>query len=213
MSRVFVTGGTGYMGRALIAELLRRGHAVRALVRESSRYKLPAGCSAIIGDALQESSYQGLGPEDTVVHLVGVPHPSPAKADQFRTVDLASIRAAAASAGKADVRHFIYVSVAHPAPVMRAYIAARVEGEALLGRAGLHATILRPWYVLGPGHRWPVVLLPLYWLMERLPATRDSARRLGLVTLSQMVRALAAAVDQPASGTRVLDVPGIRMSK
>ena len=42
----------------------------------------------------------------------------------------------------------------------------------------LHATILRPWYVLGPGRRWPVMLLPAYWLMGLLPdpGIRESPR-------------------------------------
>ena len=43
-----------------------------------------------------------------------------------------------------------------------------------------------PWYVLGPGHRWPYLLLPMYKLMELLPSTRAGATRLGLVTLEQM---------------------------
>jgi len=76
--------------------------------------------------------------------------------------------------------------------------------------SGLNATVLRPWYVLGPGHRWPYLLLPMYWLFERLPQTRESARRLGLVTLTQMVRALLHAVEQPAQGLRILTVPEIR---
>jgi hypothetical protein len=71
-------------------------------------------------------------------------------------------------------------------------------------------TILRPWYVLGPGHRWPYLLLPMYWLMERIPATRASALSLGLVTLPQMLNALVAAVERPAQGTRIVDVPAIR---
>jgi uncharacterized protein YbjT (DUF2867 family) len=74
----------------------------------------------------------------------------------------------------------------------------------------LSATILRPWYVIGPGHRWPMALLPAYWMAERLPATRDAARRLGLVTLDQMVEALVAAVEAPPSGVRVVEVPEIR---
>jgi hypothetical protein len=64
--------------------------------------------------------------------------------------------------------------------------------------------------VLGPGHRWPYLLLPGYWLAEHLPATRESARRLGLVTLAQMLAALVFAVEHPATGIRVVDVPGIR---
>jgi hypothetical protein len=76
----------------------------------------------------------------------------------------------------------------------------------------LTATFVRPWYVLGPGHRWPYLLAPFYAAAEWLPATRDGARRLGLVTLAQMTRALVAAAESPpAAGTRrIVDVPGIR---
>src|SRR5438132_13951432 len=78
---VFVTGGTGYMGRRLIPRLLERGHEVRALVRLGSEKRLPAGCTAIPGDALDGMSYASqITPADTFVQLVGVAHPSPAKA-------------------------------------------------------------------------------------------------------------------------------------
>jgi uncharacterized protein YbjT (DUF2867 family) len=96
--------------------------------------------------------------------------------------------------------------------MMREYIAVRSEAEDTIRAAGLNATILRPWYVLGPGRRWPLMLVPIYWLMEQVPSTRDSARRLGLVTLPQMVAALASAVEHPASGVRILEVPEIRAS-
>ena len=206
-----MTGATGYMGRRLTRELVRRGHVVRALVRPGSEGKLAAGCEAVAGDALNAATFQErVAPADTFVQLVGVAHPSPAKAEQFRTVDLASVRASAAAAAAAGVEHFVYVSVAHPAPAMQAYIAVRAEGEALIRAAGLHATILRPWYVLGPGHRWPIVLIPAYWLAERLPATRDTARRLGLVTLEQMAGALVDAVEHPAKSVRIVEVPEIR---
>ena len=46
---VFVTGGTGYIGRALIDTLLERGHTVHALVREKSRAKLPTATVAVTG--------------------------------------------------------------------------------------------------------------------------------------------------------------------
>jgi uncharacterized protein YbjT (DUF2867 family) len=208
---VFLTGATGYMGRRLSAELLRRRHHVVALVRKGSEAKAPAGCALVLGDALDAASYREWVPRGaTFVHLVGVAHPSPAKAAEFLAIDLVSIRAAVNVAQFAEVSHFVYVSVAHPAPVMRAYIAVRSEGEALIRSAGLRATILRPWYVLGPGHWWPVALIPMYWIMERIPNTRDAARRLGLVTLNQMVRALADAVDHPSDGVRVVEAPHIK---
>ena len=208
---VLITGGTGYVGRALIPRLLVRGHEVRALVRRGSAEKLPRGCKAVIGNALDASSFAELvQPSDTFVQLVGVPHRSPAKAAEFRSIDLASVRASVSAAAGAGVKHFIYVSVAQPSPVMKAYQATRVEGEQMISDRGLASTILRPWYVLGPGHRWPYALVPMYWLFESIPATRETARRLGLVTLEEMTTALLHAVESPADGIRVLDVPSIR---
>ncbi len=93
---------------------------------------------------------------------------------------------------------------------MQAYIDVRVEGERLVCASGLAATIVRPWYVLGPGHRWPQLLRPLYALAELVPATRESATRLGLVTLAQMIATLVRAVEHPPQGVAIIDVPSIR---
>ena len=211
MKRVFITGGTGYLGRTLISRLLERGHEVRALVREGSRSKLPRGCEAVVGDPLDSSSFAAsIQPSDTFVQLVGVPRPSPAKAKQFREIDLVSGRASVAAARAACIRHFVYVSVAQPAPVMKAYWQVRAEVEALLRESGMPSTVLRPWYVLGPGHRWPYLLKPFYYGCERLPATRETARRLGFVTHAQMIGALLRAVEHPSEDFRVLTVPDIR---
>jgi uncharacterized protein YbjT (DUF2867 family) len=212
--RVFITGGTGYMGRALIAKLLERGHEVRALVRNGSEGRLPMGVEAVVGDPLDEGTFAGrVAPSETFVQLVGVARPSPAKAREFREIDLVSGRASVAAARAAGVEHFVYVSVAQPAPVMRAYQAVRAEVETALRESGMKATVLRPWYVLGPGHRWPYVLMPFYWLCELLPQTRESARRLGFVTHEQMTDALVRAVEEPATEFRVVTVPQIKSQK
>ena len=208
---VFITGGTGYIGRVLIPRLIKRGHEVRALVRQGSERKLPPGCEPVVGDALDASTFADqILPSDTFVQLVGVAHPSPAKAAEFQSIDLASIRASVSAATVAGVKHFVYVSVAQPSPVMKAYQAVRAQGEQMIRDSGLDATILRPWYVLGPGHRWPYALIPMYWLFEQIPSTRDTARRLGLVTLNQIVSALVASVEGTADGIRMLEVPSIR---
>ena len=212
---VLVTGGTGYIGRRLIETLVRRGHRVRALTRTESVGRVPPGAEATIGNALSAESVAGaLRPGDTLVHLVGTPHPSPAKAPEFERVDLVSIQASVVAARERGVDHLIYVSVAQPAPTMHAYVEVRARGEALIAAAGLRATVLRPWYVLGPGHWWPVLLIPMYAIAELIPTARSGARRLGLVTIGQMVSALAKAVEEPPPfGVRVLGVPQIRASK
>ncbi len=212
--RVFITGGTGFIGRALLAQLVERGHEVTALVRAGSETKLPRGARAVIGDALEGGAWTREVPRGaTFVQLVGAPSPSPWKAREFERVDLASVQIAVDAARDAECAHFVYLSVAQPAPVMKSYVRVRAQGERLVASAMPRATFVRPWYVLGPGRRWPLVLSPLYALLERIPATRASALRLGFVTLEQMTRALVASIERAPTdmvGVRVLDVPSLR---
>ena len=103
---------------------------------------VPVGAAPIVGNPLDpESLGSALRLGDTVVHLVGTPHSSPSKAQEFLSVDLASARA--------------------------------------IADAGLTATGLRPWYVLGPGHRWPLLFVPGDLLAGHVPSLRAGARRLG----------------------------------
>jgi uncharacterized protein YbjT (DUF2867 family) len=209
--KVFITGGTGYMGSRLIPLLSQRGHEVKALVRKGSEAKLPAGALGVIGDPLQMDSYTNeIAPADTFVHLIGTPHPSPAKAKQFHDVDLVSIQVAIKAARDAGVQHFIYLSVAQPASMMKAFIDVRSAGEAMIRQSGINATFVRPWYVLGPGHWWPYAILPVYWVLERIPNTKESAKRLGLVTIAEMLNTLVWAIENPPTEIRIIDVPRIR---
>ena len=182
-------------------------------IRPGSKAKLPAECEVVSGNALDANTYhQLIRPAEAFIHLVGVPHPSPAKAAEFRAIDLVSAHEAVNACAELSMQHFIYLSVAHPAPfsMMKDYIAARAECEQMIQERHLNSTILRPWYVLGPGHRWPYVLLPFYKVCEGLPFTRAGALRLGLVTLDQLILTLVEAVETPVQGTRIIGVPEIR---
>ncbi len=143
----------------------------------------------LIGNPLEADTFgEHLKPDHVVVHLVGTPKPAPWKAESFKRVDLGSIQ-------------------------QLAYVDARRQAEAVLAATTIPRTILRPWYVLGHGHRWPYLLLPVYWMAEQTPGLRAGALRLGLVTLPQMVRALTTAVESAGNTNRVIDVPGIRAAK
>lgn len=209
--RIFLTGATGYLGLRLIPLLLERGHDVTTLVRESSVKKVPAGSLVVVGDPLDAETFaESVRGHDTLLQLVGVPKPSPWKGAQFRAIDGPSARASITAASHAGVRHLVYVSVAQPAPIMRDYLAVRRDCEAAIAAAGLVATILRPWYILGPGHWWPLALQPVFRVLERVPATREAAMRLGLVTIREMLAALLWAIEHPPVKTRMIDVPEIR---
>src|SRR5258708_4158165 len=100
------------MGQRLSRELVARGHRVRGLARTGSEARLAPGCEAVAGNALDAATFRdAVVGCDTLVHLVGVSHPSPARAAQFRSIDLASARESIAAAVSGGVRHFVYVSV------------------------------------------------------------------------------------------------------
>jgi uncharacterized protein YbjT (DUF2867 family) len=208
---VFITGATGFLGSSLAAELVRRGHRVRALVRPGSESRIVPGCEIVHGDALRSETYaEDVAPADTFVHLVGVAHPSPSKAEAFRKIDLVSCREAVNAAKQAGIRHFVYLSVARPAPMMKEYQAVRAEGERMIIESGVPASFVRPWYVLGPGRSWPVILKPFYALARMFPSTREGANRLDLVTLEQMTQTVAWAVENPAQRVQVFEPPQIK---
>jgi len=213
---VFVTGGTGYIGSRVIPALVARRHHVRALVRSESVSRLPAGCTPVIGNALDATTFSNhVEGCDTFLQLVGTSHPNPTKAAEFERVDFGSARESVRAAEEASISHFVYLSVAPATTVMRAYVDVRMRGEALVRQlaskdASRSATFVRPWYVLGPGHRWPYLVIPAYWIMSAIPATRERARELGLVTISQMVRTLVRCVEEPPKGERIVSVPDIK---
>lgn len=109
---VFIAGGTGYIGAPFVHALVARGHQVRALVREASRSHamqiLPAACEIVSGNALDAVSFSAaVAGCDTFVQMVGVPHPSPRKAREFRDIDLASALAGMEAAAAQGVKHFV----------------------------------------------------------------------------------------------------------
>jgi len=215
-SPVFITGGTGYIGKRLIRILLNEGYDVTALVREQSLNKLPDGCKVVIGSPFDSESYVSSIPADCIfIHLVGVSHPGPKKQLLFYSVDLASLKTSVEAAKQAKVKHFIYISVAqHPTKVMADYQEARRQGEETVLASGLTSTFIRPWYVVGPGHYWPLLFQPLFKLLEIIPSTSAQAKALALVSLRKMLLTLRNTVVNPPKGiNNIVEVQDIKNAK
>lgn len=214
MKTVFITGATGYIGKRLTKLLLQRGHRVIALVRKGSEHKVIAGAKVVTADPFDPGSFQTLIPKGAIfVQLLGVAHPSPKKAKQFKEIDLRSVKSSAEAAAVAGVSHFIYISVAMAPPkIMEAYQSVRKEGEEYSKSKKLNCSFIRPWYVMGPGHYWPVLLLPVYGVAELIPAWRQKARTMALVTIHQILRTLVKVVKADPVPLRIIEVKQIRSS-
>jgi len=210
--KVFITGGTGYLGKRLIALLLKEGYSVKAVTRKKSAHKLPSGCRAVYCDPFSSSEMlKHIEPGSVFVQLLGVSHPGPSKKELFYKIDYPSAVASIDAAAKAGCSHFVYLSVAQtPASVMKDYQACRAKGENVLRASGLKAVVLRPWYITGPGHYWPLFFIPLFRLLELLPATSEKAKALRLVPLNKMLRKLVDTVKEaPETRFRIIEIDEI----
>jgi len=71
--KIFILGGTGFIGQHLCRGFLKRGHEVTLLVRSNkSLVKLPPGATAVLGDPLKGGDWQNIAREaDVIINLVG----------------------------------------------------------------------------------------------------------------------------------------------
>jgi uncharacterized protein YbjT (DUF2867 family) len=212
-SPVFITGGTGYIGKRLIKILLDEGFIVTALARPQSVQKLPVGCTPVIADPSDPSSYVNSIPANSIfVHLLGVSRPGPKKKLLFYSVDLASLKASVEAAKQANVKHFVYMSVAqYPTKVMADYQEARRQAEEAIIKSGIVSTFIRPWYIVGPGHYWPLLFTPVFKLLEVIPSTAIQARSLALVSLKQMLFTLKKVISgTPKATNNIIEIYDIK---
>lgn len=173
--RILVTGGSGFLGTRLVAQLLANGHHVLALARSAaSQNKLAAmGASPVPGDL--EDERLELPSVDAVVHAAAHFHFTGPRAQYFRT-NVGGTKALLDAAGKAGAKAFIYVSAAgiimddRGSPVRRAdesattqphsfspYLASKAQAEAAVlaaNRPGFRTVALRPPAIWGPGDMW-----------------------------------------------------------
>ena len=213
MKTVFITGGSGYMGKRLIRAMLDDGrYRVRALVRKGSESKIPEGCEITFGNALDAKTYiSQVPPASIFIHLVGVAHPSPKKKNEFREIDLVSIQQAVEVALTSGIAHFVYLSVAqYPTKIMKEYQEVRAEGEKLLRSSGMRSSFVRPWYVIGPGHYWPLALKPFYAIAKLFPGSRQAANKLDTVTIQEMLNCLMHVIQRTTDHIEVYDVADIK---
>lgn len=213
MKKIFITGGTGYIGSRLIKKLLHKGeYDIIALCRPGSENKIAMGCNIVYGNALAAASFsEYVRGCDTLVHLVGVAHPSPAKKEEFINIDLQSIQQSIIVAKQNNIKKIVYLSVAtYPTKIMKDFQLAKAKGEALLIESKIPGVVVRPWYVIGPGHWWPLLLKPFYWLARFSGKYREAAKKLDTVTIGQMLNTLTHAISLETGIIRYFEVEDIK---
>lgn len=217
--RVFVTGGTGFVGTHVVAALRERGHLVTCLVRDPAKARHVFGAHApelVLGDlADAQALTRGCTAADAVVHLAGLTA-ARSRAELF-AVNAGGTHAVVDAVGAVggDRPRLVHISsLAAAGPVVNGvtptsdeeahpvsdYGRSKLAGEEPVRQLPLAWTILRPPAVYGP---WDREFLRLFRMAGRgvAPVFGDGSQRLSLVFAGDLANAVVRCLEgAPAPG-------------
>ena len=221
--RVLVIGGTGFIGRAIVARLVAGGHRVVVPTRRRERGQallpLPT-CDVVEADVHDPATLRALvAASDAVINLVGVLHsrrgdpygPDFARAhvDLPRKIAQAMHDAGLDGARRGRLLHMSALGASAEGASM--YLRSKADGEAAArSLPGLATTIFRPSVVFGPDDHF----LNLFATMARwspvLPIAGAHAR-FQPIHVEDVARAFVTALTQPATYGRTYELAGPRI--
>lgn len=206
---ILVTGGTGYIGRRIVARLAEAGETVRVAARGVAPPHLPAAVQFVQADV---ASGQGLAEAvqgaDTVIHLVAIIRErGEQRFDRVNRLGTENVVKAAVAAG---VKRFIHQSAlgAAPDPAFP-YLASKWLGEQAVINSGLDYTIFRPSVVFGEGDKFITTLANLVRAsLAVVPIVGAGRTRFQPIWVEDLVTCFMAVLKDGAYSRRILEVGG-----
>ena len=202
MSRILVTGATGFIGRRLVPALLDEGHDVRAMTRRPEKYDGPGeGVGGDMDDpATLAAPLEGVDVAYYLVHSLD-------DAD-FERKDADAARAFASAAKAQGVEQIIYMGGLGEDGELSAHLRSRREVESLLAEGGVPVTVLRAAIVVGAGGiSWEITRQ----LVKNLPAMvvpKWAATRTQPIAVDDVVRYLVGVLGKEAALGQTYEIGG-----
>jgi len=210
--KIFLTGGTGFVGSEIVKQLLARDHRIVALVRPGSENKLAESDAVKIhlGDLAEpESLPAGLDGCDAVIHLVGIIRDFPDKGVTFEKVHVEGTRHVLEAAAAQGIRRFLHMSANgadREGPT--AYQKTKWQAEQAVGKTELDWTIFRPSLIFGPGGEFVEMLGEMVRRLPVVPVIGDGQYRLQPVSVDQVAATYVKALDLPETAGRTYHLAG-----
>lgn len=210
--RVFLTGGTGFVGSEVLRQLLEAGHTVRCLVRRGSSNKVEAqkGVEIHRGDVTRPESLEGgLEGCDALIHLVGIIREFPGRDVTFKKMHVDATRNVLAAAGEQGVKRYLHMSAnGTRADAKSTYHRTKWRAEELVRDSQLDWTIFRPSIIFGRQSEFVEMLAGLVRKAPVVPVIGDGKYRMAPVALSDVAGAFVKALESPEAVGKTYPVCG-----
>lgn len=199
--KVFVTGGSGFVGTEVIRQLLAAGHKVCALARTSQRVKTEAGLELWPGDATEPETLRGaMEGCEAVIHLIGIIREFPEKQITFQRLHIDATRNVLETTKEQGIRRYLHMSANGTRPDgIAAYHKTKWAAEELVRASGLDATIFRPSLIFGPGDAFVNMLAAIIRRSPIVPVIGDGEYQMTPVAVGDIATGFVRALNQPGS--------------
>ena len=208
---ITVLGGTGFIGRVLLARLAQEGHALTVLSRNPHAHLvrlLPPGTRVVTGDvydpSLLKSAFAG---QDAVINLVGILNESGDNGRGFQRAHVALTKLVIAACQLAGVRRLLQMSSLNAGRGDSFYLKSRGEAEAAVKASGLDWTIFEPSVVFGPGDGFFCRFGALLKLSPFLPLAK-AGTKFAPVYVGDVVEAMRRALHERGTVGQVYELYG-----
>jgi NADH dehydrogenase len=209
--KVLVTGGTGFVGPAVVRAIVDGGHDVRALARteKSAATAGALGAEPFLGDVTEAASLPpALEGVDAVVHLVAIRQGKP---EDFQRLMVGGTRDLLAAAKAAGVKRFVLMSALGTTDETKdevPYYGAKWEQERMLRESGLEHVIFRPSFVFGRDGGILTTFRKLAKLAPVTPIIGSGEQRIQPIWIDDVGAYFAGSLDEPAAANRTFELGG-----
>jgi NADH dehydrogenase len=212
---ILVSGGTGFIGSAVVAELLRRGESVAVLGRDAAkiRRRFGDGVEARAGDVREPAALpQAMTGIDVVINAVqfsNYPMENKGKRNTFEAVDYEGTRNQVDAAKQAGVKRFVYVSGVGVGPeAQKHWFLLKWRAEEYLRGSGLEYAIVRPTWVFGPEDDSLNRLLRFGRFLPFIPMFGNGRQAMQPVFIDDVAQAVADAALRPEAANQLIEIGG-----
>ncbi len=218
--KVFVTGGSGFVGSAVIDELLTRGYDVVALANQRNLDARGGAVRVVTGGLFDDRALdEGVGGCDAVIHLVGIIMERPRRGITFERIHFEGTKSVVHATLRNGVKRYVHMSalgVRHDA--VSTYHKTKFAAEQYVRASGLDWTILRPGLIHGP--KGDFLRMEAAWARHKAPPFlfmpyfgaglfgRRGAGMLQPVYVGDVARAFVDALEKPKTVGEVYPLGG-----